>query len=258
MIGNAKTSKNFKRAILFLATLFITVQNFAQQASGWQLEKWPVDLETDFALSALPPHLRDGATVYLLDPQKGYYVGRQGTNGYITFVLRTSWEWCDFRNDLSVPISFDPEGARSIFPLQMAVAEMRASGKYGPEQIRDSIRNGIINGTYKAPAKPGMSYMLSPVVRIYPGLMPTIKQPVTMHMPHYMIYAPYMLDENKRYKPGTDGMIVTTPDNAIMGEGKGPYNYIILPATDKEKEIILEDNKDLLKRLVAFKAYFKN
>jgi hypothetical protein len=67
-----------------------------------------------------------------------------------------------------------------------------------------------------------------------------------------------MLDENKRYKPGTDGMIVTTPDNAIMGEGKGPYNYIILPATDKEKEIILEDNKDLLKRLVAFKAYFKN
>ncbi|MHA4809013.1 hypothetical protein ACX0G9_12945 [Flavitalea flava] len=28
----------------------------------------PVSLETDFALSALPAHLREGATVYLLDP----------------------------------------------------------------------------------------------------------------------------------------------------------------------------------------------
>jgi hypothetical protein len=253
-----KTVKHYVK-LVFALMIVCTSTGLAQgpqNTQSWLLEKMPADLETDFALSALPPHLRGAATVYLLDPQKGYYVGRQGTNGYISFVLRTAWEWSEFQNDLCVPISFDAEGARSIFPIHMAVAEMRASGKYRPEQIRDSIKNGIIAGTYKAPAKPGLSYMLSPVFRLYPGGTDK-KQPVTVSMPHYMIYSPYMTGENCRYKPGTDGMNMTTPDNDILGDGKGPYNYIIIPATDKEKEIILEDGKDLLKRLVAYKAYFE-
>jgi hypothetical protein len=35
------------------------------------LEPMPAKLETQFALSALPPVLRDKATVYLLNPKKG-------------------------------------------------------------------------------------------------------------------------------------------------------------------------------------------
>ena len=35
---------------------------------GQAVEKMPAELETQFALSALPPALRDQATVYLLDP----------------------------------------------------------------------------------------------------------------------------------------------------------------------------------------------
>jgi hypothetical protein len=100
-----------------------------------------------------------------------------------------------------------------------------------------------------------MSYMLSPVFRLYPGATDK-KQPITVSMPHYMIYAPYLIDANCRFKPGTDGMFTATPDCDIMGDGKGPYNFLILPATDKEKEIIIEDGKDLMKRLVAYKAYF--
>jgi hypothetical protein len=253
-----KTAKNYKRVLLFVATLFACTPNFAQGTPpSSQLDKMPVDLETDYALSSLPLHLRSGATVYLLDPKKGFYVSHRGTNGYICFVSRTSWEWADFRDDVYTPISFDPEGARSIFPIYLAAAAMRATGKYSPEQVRDSIKNAIIAGKYKAPAKPGLSYMLSPIVRIYPGLTTKTRNIVTMNMPHYMIYAPYMLDVNKRYKPGTDGMIVTDPENDFLGDGKGPYNFIILPATDKEKQIILDDNKDLLKRLVAYKACFK-
>ncbi|HVU58432.1 MAG TPA: hypothetical protein VHD83_25400, partial [Puia sp.] len=97
------------------------------------------DPVTDYALLALPVHLRNDATVYLLDPQKGYYVGHQGSNGYICFIARTEWEWSEFRNDLCTPISYDAEGARSIFPVYMDVAAMRASGKYQATQIRDSI-----------------------------------------------------------------------------------------------------------------------
>ena len=52
----------------------------------------PVDLETDFALSSLPPYVRNDATRYLLDVEKGYYIARQGKNDFICFVLRTQWE----------------------------------------------------------------------------------------------------------------------------------------------------------------------
>jgi len=256
MTSITKMAKDCRRTFLFTVILFISTRNFAQGTADWRLEKMPVDLETDYALSALPPHLRNDATVYLLDPQEGYYVAHQGSNGYICFVSRTEWEWSEFRNDLCTPISYDAEGARSIFPVYIAVAAMRASGKYQAAQIKDSIMNRIITGVYKAPSKPGISYMLAPVMRVYPGT-PDIKEPITISMPHYMLYAPYLTDENTRFKPGTEGLILTNPGNSILGDGKGPYGYVIVPANETEKAIIVEDGKDLLKRLVAYKAYFK-
>ena len=239
-----------------LWTLLFSAQSFAQGTSDWHLDKMPVDLETDYALSALPPHLRNEATVYLLDPQKGYYVGRQGSNGYICFISRTEWEWSEFRDDVCTPISYDAEGARAIFPVCMDVAAMRASGKYSATQIRDSIINRIRTGIYKAPLKPGMSYMLAPVMRVYPGNPPKIKEPITISMPHYMLYAPYLTEENARYQPGTDGLMLANPDNAILGDGKAPYGYVIIPASETEKAVIVEEGKQLLKRLAAYKAYF--
>ncbi|TMI77736.1 MAG: hypothetical protein E6H10_18425, partial [Bacteroidetes bacterium] len=110
-----------------------------QTSTDSKLQKWPVDLETDFALSALPPHLRSEATVYLLEPNKGFYIGRQGTNGFVCFVSRTEWEWADFRNDLATPISFDPEGAKTIVPVFLDVAALRASGKFTAEQVKDTV-----------------------------------------------------------------------------------------------------------------------
>jgi hypothetical protein len=168
---------------------------------------------------------------------------------------RTEWEWSEYRNDVCTPISYDAEGARSIFPVYMAVAAMRASGKYQATQIRDSIKHRIITGVYKAPSKPGMSYMLAPVMRVYPA-GPDVKEPITISMPHYMLYAPYLSEENARYKKGTDGLFLANPDNSILGNGKGPYGYVIIPASEKEKAVIVEEGKDLLKRLAAYKAYF--
>jgi hypothetical protein len=252
----ADWAKNGKRTLMFSVILFTCTQIFAQGVADWQLEKMPVDLETDYALSALPPHLRTDATVYLLDPQKGYYVARQGSNGYICFISRTEWEWAEFRNDVCTPISYDAEGARAIFPVYMAVAAMRASGKYLAAQIKDSILNRIITGVYKAPSKPGISYMLAPVMRLYPG-GPDIKEPITISLPHYMLYAPYLRDENTRYKPGSDGLFLANPDNSILGDGKGPFGYIIIPASETEKAVIVEDGKDLLRRLAAYRAFFK-
>ncbi|HZZ76126.1 MAG TPA: hypothetical protein VFE04_09375 [Puia sp.] len=244
------------RGILFIIFIFFAVlQGIAQSGGNGNLEKMPADLETDYALSALPPHLRSGATVYLLDPQKGYYIGRQGTNGFICFVSRTEWQWEEFRNDLATPISYDAEGARSIFPVYQDVATMRASGKYNPAQVKDSIKNRILNGYYKAPARPGISYMLSPLMRVYPGT-PDNKTIVTASAPHYMFYAPYVANGDLGLNPDMSGPILNASGQQILGEHGDPYGYIIMFASDKDKNIIVKDGQELMKRLSAYKSWF--
>ena len=247
------------RLILFLlAPTGMCIQSCAQRSNDWKLEKMPVDLETDFALSALPLHLRADATVYLLDPEKGFYVSRKGSNGFICFVSRTEWEWSEFRQDLATPISYDAEGAKTIFPVYMEVAAMRASGKFSPAQIKDSIIEKIRKGIYKAPARPGISYMLSPVMRVYPD-KPDDHTIVTMSFPHYMFYAPYLTNSDIGCQLHPEfGPILNNPSQWVLGERKGPYGYIIIPAGEAEKMKIVSNEQQLLKRLTEYKSYFKS
>ncbi len=85
-----------KHSLQFLICITLSYTVFAQQMKGWQLDKMPAGLETDYALSSLPPHLRNKATVYLLDPMKCYYKTRQGTNGFFVFLKRTHWQCFEF------------------------------------------------------------------------------------------------------------------------------------------------------------------
>jgi hypothetical protein len=241
-----------------LLILGATFQGMAQTAGDWKLEKMPVDLETDFALSALPPSLRDAATVYLLDPEKGYYVARQGSNGFICFIARTEWEWAEFRQDLATPISYDAEGARTIMPVTLDVAAMRASGKCSPIQIRDTVIARIGRGYYKAPSRPGISYMESPMMRVYTSNA-TDNHVASMSMPHYMYYAPYLtyadlgIDSNSSQAP-----YLVNPDAVVLGgERRGPYAFLISPLNETETAKILTSGQALLKRLADYKPYFK-
>jgi hypothetical protein len=117
-----------KRLLILLIPLLILVssETLAQVSSEWELEKFPVDLETDFALSALPSHLRKDATVYLLDPKKGFYLAHKGSNGFMCFVARTEWEWGVFRKDIATPVSYDVAGTVAIFSVYQDVESMRA------------------------------------------------------------------------------------------------------------------------------------
>jgi hypothetical protein len=241
--------------ILSILGLLLSSQAFCQETAATKLEKWPPDLERDFALSALPPHLRAGATVYLLDPAKGYYVTKKGTNGFICYVERTSWEWDVFRNDVAAPISYDADGARKIFTVTMDVAAMRASGKYTAKQIQGIVVDRIRKGIYKAPSRSGISYMLAPLMRVYPGSPPN-NQVMTMSMPHYMFYAPY-LNNSDIGGDLENGPFVNNPGNAVLGDKKGPYGFMIMPAGKSERAQIVKDGADLLKRLAAYKAYLK-
>jgi hypothetical protein len=237
----------FQWALSFLFIVLNSIQGFGQKADGSELERIPASLETDFALSSLPPHVRSAATVYLLDPEKGYYIGRQGSNGFICFVVRTEWEWGEFRNDLATPISFDAEGARTIFPAYADVEAMRASGKFTALQIKDTMANRFNRHYYKAPARQGISYMVAPIMRTHDGASPNV---MTMSLPHYMFYAPYLTaaDIGGNSQPGGP---------MILGDGKGPHGYIIIMTSATEKAKIMDDNKELLKRLADYKSYFK-
>lgn len=246
--------KQIKKSFLFIISLMIICSStgYAQDTKGWLLEKMPADLETDYALSALPPHLRDGATVYLLDPQKGYYIGKQGTNGFATFINRTEWEWAEFVPDTYAAVSYDAEGVKTYLPVYFTVAGMRATGKYTPVQIRDTILKRVNDGTYKAPTRMGLSYMLCPMLRTHldeRGIVNNI-------LPHYMFYAPGIDNTDIGGKwDGHNPFVINSGD--ILDKEHSIFNYIIVPAGDAEKAKIIESNKNLLDRLAAYKPYFK-
>src|SRR5690242_21115136 len=108
---------------LIITSLFSFTANSQNKmgAKGFgKIDTLPRDLEIQLALSALPPHLRDNATVYVLNPDKGFEVARKGTNGLHAFVARTgddafrgSWPLTEYRDDILYPISFDKAGAEA-------------------------------------------------------------------------------------------------------------------------------------------------
>jgi hypothetical protein len=243
--------------LLFALALSVPSQTPAQTSSPALLDKMPADLETDLALSALPPHLRGASTVYLLDPAKGYYIAHRGSNGFVCMVSRTEWEWGEFRNDLFAPMGFDPEGARTNFQPYLQVAAMRASGKFTPAQVRDSIAMKIRKGIYKAPARSGICYMLAPVMRVYTG-MPGDNHVMTMSMPHYMFYAQYIADADIGTDPSSpSGPWLVNPGNTVLGNHKGPFGYVVVPAREEIAAKIRQSGKELLQRLAAYNDYFK-
>jgi hypothetical protein len=225
----------------------------SQSTQGWLLEKMPPSLETEYALSSLPPRLREASTVYLLDPQKGYYMARKGSNGFSSFVMRTQWEKAEFLPDMYSTMSYDEEGTKTFVPMYFDVAAMRATGKFSPAQIRDSMVKRIKEGRYKAPSRTGISYMLGPISRAHgdDGFTNSV-------MPHYMFYAPRVDDKDigGAFDGGHSPFAISPTDN-LLDKQHSIFNLIILPAGDAEKAAILEQDKGLLERLAAYKPYLK-
>jgi hypothetical protein len=212
-----------------------------------KLEKMPESLEVRFALSALPPHLRDGATTYVLDPAAGYVVNRKGTNGFSCIVMRTEWAWPQlaFRDDIYVPICYDEEGSTKMLPVWMDVAQMRSRG-LSPKQIYDETMKKFDRGIYQKPVRSGISYMTAPLMRSYPA--PNATEVMTMALPHYMFYAPNVKNADIGGKP-------SSPYPSILPQGPGPHDVIVLLVGETEKAKILADSSDLLNELCSYRKY---
>jgi hypothetical protein len=216
------------------------------QASEPAIERMPVELETAFALSALPPALRDKASVYLLDPATGYQVSRQGSSGVTCLVERTAWELADFRDDIYIPLCYDAVGTRAHLKVIMDTAALRAQG-LDPAALKAEIEDRYRNKTYNAPEKPGLSYMVAPIFRT---VGPPDMEVRTLAMPHLMFYAPHVTNEDI-------GAVPDLADHAsllypfIDRQGNAEQSYMIQLIGEAETSKILADEKTLIDDLCA-------
>jgi hypothetical protein len=218
------------------------------RATETTIEQMPAKLETQFALSAVPPGLRDRATVYLLDPKKGYQLSRQGTSGVSCIVERTAWELADFRNDIYIPLCYDAVGTKTYLKVIMDAAALRAQGM-SPAALKTEIVKRYRDKTYRVPEKAGLSYMVAPIMRT---VGPPDMNVHTMPMPHVMFYAPYITNED----------IGAVPDLSVHSsllypfidkQGNAEQSYVIQLIGQAEKAKILADEKALLDELCAFR-----
>ena len=226
-----------------------------------KIESLPRDLEIQLALSALPPHLRDHATVYVLNPDKGFEVARKGTNGFYAFVARTgddsfrgSWPLTRYRDDILYPISFDSAGAKAQMRVFFDAAKMQAKGT-PPEELKKIMQERFKKGYYKAPERAGVSYMLSPILRTYEN--PDKSNRVyTANVPHVMYYAPNVSNEDIG---GTPPSIHIVGYRMIL---HGRYPFVIMPGPlgyfvqflgMTERASITKEYEGMLERLCEIK-----
>ena len=209
-----------------------------------KLERMPEALEVRFALSAAPPHARNNATTYILDPGKGYVLSHQGTNGVSCIVVRSDWQFTKepFRDGIFWAVCYDGEGSKTLLQDYLQAAELRARG-LDAKQVHEQVTKRFGTADYPNPARVGVSYMLAPVMRGYTRG----PEPMTMNMPHYMFYAPNV----KNSDIGGNGFSKQYPFVLSMHPGRD--DYIILLVGEAEKEKILADSKELLADLCSYR-----
>ncbi|HUC74859.1 MAG TPA: hypothetical protein VMS04_06190 [Vicinamibacterales bacterium] len=183
----------------------------------------PRSLEIELALSAAPKHLREHASVWLLE-SNGYTLAKKGTNPFTCLVSRRG-------GDL-FPVCWDAEGARSLLPIDFDDALLRLSGK-SSMQVAAIVADRFKSGEYHAPARAGIAYMLSPMrFRIDEDGAVTR----TPSNPHLMFYGPNL----------TDGDIGGARGAFVFMNRVGPDGMMIVPVGRVEREAILSESQALI------------
>lgn len=240
------------QTLIVIASLLFTLSANAENNKASKVEPLPRDLEIQLALSALPPHLRDSATVYVLNPDKGFEVARKGTNEFHAFVARTgddtfrgSWPFTEYRDDILYPVSFDKAGVKAQMRVIFDAAEMQTKGT-PPSELKKIIQDRYKAGFYKAPERAGISYMLSPVLRGYAN--PDENDSVfTANVPHVMYYAPNISNEDiGGGKPGPGSVY---PFLILHG----PHGYSIQFLGQTETAALTKEYEEMLARLCKIK-----
>ena len=161
------------------------------------------------AESAAPAEISARATVYVLD-RNGYVKVREGSNGFSCLVDRqTPWN--------SEPTCFDAEGSATTLPTRLFVEAERAKGKT-EDQIKAELDDGYKKGKFKAPARPGIAYMMSDSIFLF------LQNKIVHAPPHLMFYAPYASDRDIGSPPAARNM------PRIIRAGQPDAYIVVIPA----------------------------
>lgn len=165
--------------------------------------------EIALALSSCPPALAEKAGVYALEAS-GYVKVRESQNGFIAIVQHSV-------PGAQEPQCMDAEGARTILPRMLKVAELRAQGK-SPDEIKRFVAEAFAKGIFQPPRGIGIDYMLSTE-----NVVPDDHGVVGHFPPHVMFYAPFMSNADI----GSEGQEGGGP--VFVAAQGTPYALIIVP-----------------------------
>jgi hypothetical protein len=182
------------RAIFILAFLLLeTSLTFSQDTKLKPTYDFSASREQKIKLaeSAAPPEISGKAAVYVLE-RSGYEQIREGSNGFSCLVDRqTPWN--------SEPTCFDAEGTATTLLTRLFVEQQRAKGKT-EDEIKSELADGYRSGRFKAPAKPGIVYMLSDSIFLM------VNDRILHAPPHLMFYAPYATEKDLGSPPPARNM----------------------------------------------------
>jgi hypothetical protein len=181
----------------------------AQSVTGQPIPLTDRQREIALALSACPAPIAEKAGVYVLEAA-GYVRVRESQNGFTAIVQH------------SVPAAQEPqcmdaEGAHTLLPRMLKVAELRAEGK-SPDEIKRFVADAFARGIFQPPRRVGIDYMLSKE-----NVVPDDNGVIAPFPPHVMFYAPFATNVDI----GSEGQAAGGP--AFIAAQGTPYALIIVP-----------------------------
>lgn len=141
------------------------------------------ECETRLALSALPDHLQADARVML--PTEGGFTAHGDADATFTCVVERN------HPQSLIPQCMDRAGAETILPAILWKTERILAGS-DPAAVRDEHAERLARGEWQAPARPGVSYMVSGFTRVW---LAAQNQLIDV-APHVMFYAPGLANDD--------------------------------------------------------------
>jgi hypothetical protein len=156
--------------VLLVALSGTALSAFAQDAKARYPKMAPVEQylmdrneEISLARTAAPDAISADAKVMVLTRQ-GFETAAEGKNGFVCFVERawtTSFDFPEIWNPrIRGPICLNPPAARSVFPIESKITELRLAGN-SEQQIIDRIKTAYANRELPTLEPGAMCYMMS-------------------------------------------------------------------------------------------------
>lgn len=235
-----------KNHLFVSAWICLATQAMAQEKPLPLPQLLPKPLETALALSAAPEHLRDEASVYLLE-RGGYVLARQGSNGFVCLVRRAGVTPSVFY-DIIAPMCFDAEGSKTLLPAIFEQTRL-LEAKKNPAQVLAKIEAGFADGTYQTP-RAGINYMLSAA-----NFLPDRRNPghVFHYLPHWMFHAPGM---SRKDAGQAERLNIFGQEAFVTPPGK-PWSFLVVPMGKTEREQVAKNQADLVAKAKTYVRFAK-